>query len=77
MVASARTGPLDFAISSIRGMQDGGRKSRKGRGHRGGNVFQGSPLSANSMLLPPGLERSAALNHEWSMAKDLSNMVPN
>lgn len=44
--------------------------------HRGG-VFVGSPVSANAMLLPPGLERQAALNYEWSMAKDPSAFLPN
>ena len=81
MVASARTGPLDTAIAGIRGMQDGGlRKNRKQRKHtrkhRGGRSFEGSPLSSNSMLLPPGLEKQAALNYEWSMAKDPSAFAP-
>ena len=31
MVAAARTGPLDSAIGSIQGMQDGGRRRRKSR----------------------------------------------
>lgn len=80
MVASARTGPLDVAVTSIRGMQDGGRRRKKGkksrtRRHRGG-AFLGSPLSERSMLLPPGLERQAALNNEWAMAKDPSAFLP-
>lgn len=82
MVASARTGPLDSALASIQGMQDGGRrrkhktKSRKhSRKHRGG-AFSGSPLTEGSMLLPPGLEKQAALNHEWPMAKDPSAFLP-
>ena len=91
MVASARTGPLDASIAAIQGMQDGGKRKRKhsrkhsrkarkhsrkhSRKHRGG-AFQGSPLSANSMLLAPGLEKQAALNYEWSMAKDPSSFLP-
>jgi len=89
MVASARTGPLDSALASIQGMQDGGRrrrgKSRRGRKgkksrsrkHRGG-AFSGAPLTEGSMLLPPGLEKQAALNlnHEWSMVKDPSAFAP-
>jgi len=106
MVASARTGPLDTAISQIQGMQDGGRrrmnkrnhknsrknsrknshknKSRKNhknksRRHRGGSyntTLSGSPLSENSMLLPPGLEKQAALNYEWSAARDPNYWAP-
>lgn len=95
MVASARTGPLDAAIASIQGMQDGGRRRRRSsrnrssrknrnrssrstrnrRRHRGG-AFTGAPLSDSSMLLPPGLEKQAALNYEWSMAKDPSAFLP-
>ena len=91
MVASARTGPLDSAIAGIQGMQDGGKRkkhSRKSknsrmrkhsrkhsRKHRGG-AFEGSPVSANSMLLPSGLEKQAALNYEWSMAKDPRAFAP-
>jgi hypothetical protein len=103
MVASARTGPLDVAMSQIRGMQDGGRrkvnknkknknkskknknkknknKSRKNkqrRNHRGGsNSLTGSPLSENSMLLPSGLEKQAALNYDWSAARDPNYWAP-
>ena len=109
MVASARTGPLDTAIASIQGMQDGGRRmkhkhhTRKHKGgrkhgkkhskkasrkhgkkhskkasrksHRGGSLT-GSPLKADSMLLPSGMEKQAALNYEWSMAKDPSAFAP-
>ena len=86
MVASARTGPLDSAIASIQGMQDGGKRKshsrkhgrkhgRKSRSHKGGALV-GSPLSNDSMLLPPGLEKQAALNYEWSMAKDPSAFLP-
>jgi hypothetical protein len=103
MVASARTGPLDVAMSQIRGMQDGGRrkvnknkknknkskknkdkknknKSRKNkqrRNHRGGShSLTGSPLSENSMLLPSGLEKQAALNYDWSAARDPNYWAP-
>lgn len=86
MVASARTGPLDSAIAGIQGMQDGGRHGkrhgkrgntvRRTRKHRGGRSFDGAPLSATSMLLPPGLEKQAALNYEWSMAKDPRAFAP-
>ena len=91
MVASARTGPLDASMAAIQGMQDGGKRKRKSRKnkksrmrknsrkhsrkHRGG-AFEGSPVSANSMLLPSGLEKQAALNYEWSMAKDPSSFLP-
>ena len=84
LVASARTGALDAAIAATRGMQDGGRRSskrfslkkRKNLSKRGG-AFSGSPLSANSMLLPAGLEKQAALNSEWSLAKNPSSFAPN
>jgi len=96
MVAAARTGPLDSAISAIQGMQDGGRrrksrKSRKNRKsrktskkskksrrkHRGGSHgLGGAALSENSMLLPPGAERQAALSHEWGLAKDVNAFAP-
>jgi len=102
MIAAARTGPLDTAMSQIQGMQDGGRlrrrrshrrshsKARKGskrrsskmakrsRKHRGGShmTLSGSPLSDNSMLLPPGMDKQAALNYEWSMAKDPNAFAP-
>jgi hypothetical protein len=36
MIAATRTGPLDAAISQIQGMQDGGRRHRKGKKHKGG-----------------------------------------
>ena len=75
IIASARTGPLDQAISQIQGMQDGGRrKGRKNKTHKGGNM--GSPISENSMILPPGLEKQAALNYEWSAAKNPNFYAP-
>lgn len=79
LVASARTGNLDAAIAATRGMQDGGSKRSKRstkRSKRGG-AFTGSPLSADSMLLPAGLEKQAALNYEWSLAKNPSSFAPN
>ena len=92
MIPSARTGPLDTAIASIQGMQDGGRRHRRSnrrsrsnrkssrrnrRNRKHGGGLSGSPLSANSMLLPSGMEKQAALNYEWSMAKDPSAFAPN
>jgi hypothetical protein len=35
-----------------------------------------SEVGANPMLLPSGLEKQAALNYEWSMAKDPSAFLP-
>ena len=95
MVAAARTGPLDTAISQIQGMQDGGRrnkrtvrnknknkknknkKSCRQRKQGGGALLAtGSPVSADSMLLPSGLEKQAALNNEWSAARDPNYWAP-
>ena len=84
MVGSARTGPLDVAIAGAQRMQDGGKRrnrknrSRKNRSRkqRGGNHLTGAALNADSMLLPQGLERQAALNYEWSMAKNPSSFAP-
>lgn len=58
------------------------RRNRRNRSnrrrHSGGARLMMSPseLSANSMLLPSGLEKQAALNYEWSMAKDPSAFLP-
>lgn len=91
MIAATRTGPLDAAISQIQGMQDGGRRHRKGkkhsrkhrstrrsRKHRGGthSGALGSPLSDNSMLLPAGMDKQAALHNEWADAKNPNAFVP-
>jgi hypothetical protein len=96
MIAAARTGPLDTAISQIQGMQDGGRRSiksrknkkskskskqskkSKSRKHRGGAhmALGGSPLSENSMLLPSGLEKQAALNSDWDAARNPNYWAP-
>ena len=35
-----------------------------------------SEVGANPMLLPSGMEKQAALNYEWSMAKDPSAFLP-
>jgi len=82
MIASARTAPLDAAIVATRGMQDGGRRlkkrsTKKRSTKKRGGAFSGSPLSANPMLLPAGLEKQAALNYEWSLAKNPSSFTPN
>ena len=104
MIPAARTGPLDAAIASIQGMQDGGRRHRRNRSsrnrrnrissrrrrnrissrrrrnrrHSGGAELTLSPseVGANPMLLPSGMEKQAALNYEWSMAKDPSAFLP-
>jgi hypothetical protein len=84
MIAATRTGPLDAAISQIQGMQDGGRRrkgkkhSRRRRGHRGGahTAATGAALSESSMLLPAGMDKQAALNHEWADAKNPNAFVP-
>lgn len=93
MIAAARTGPLDVAMSQIRGMQDGGRlrrSHRKGRMTKkmrkmmrkmkqgGGSHMglSGSPISQDAMLLPAGMDKQAALNYEWSMAKDPNVFAP-
>ena len=90
MVAAARTGPLDVAIAQTRGMQDGGRRrrlrkgkksrghSRRRRVHRGGAYggATGSPLTANPMLLPSGLEKSAQLNSDWDAARNPNYWAP-
>lgn len=92
MVAAARTGPLDSALSQIQGMQDGGarrakRSKTRGRKHKrghsrrhrmrgGAHHFTGSPLSENSMLLPSGLEKSAGLNYDWDAARNPNYWAP-
>jgi hypothetical protein len=89
MIAAARTGPLDAAMSQIKGMQDGGRRRRGRKGSkkmrmtkkmrkmRGGAMeLSGSPISQDSMILPAGMDKQAALNYEWSMAKDPNAFAP-
>ena len=90
MIESARTGPLDVAMSQIQGMQDGGRRrrrkhrgkkgTRRHRKHRGGghslHHLNGSPVNADAMLLPAGLEKQAALNYDWSAARDPNYWAP-
>jgi len=89
MIAATRTGPLDAAIAQIQGMQDGGKRRRKGkkhsrkhksgrrsRKHRGGRHFVGASVSENPMLLPAGMDKAAALHNEWADAKDPNAFVP-
>jgi hypothetical protein len=56
------------------------KKNRSNRRNRrqygGGELFMGSPVTANSMLLDPGMEKQAALNYEWSLASDPSAFAP-
>ena len=57
----------------------GGRRSRKHyKKHRGGSHTSviGSPLSDNSMLLPAGMDKAAALHNEWADAKNPNAFVP-
>ena len=91
LITAARTAPLDTAMSQIKGMQDGGRR-RKGKKmrmtkkmrkmmrmmkHRGGYMeLSGSPITQDSMILPAGMDKQAALNYEWSMAKDPNAFAP-
>ena len=53
-------------------------KNRRNRKHRGGShmAFSGSPLSESSMLLPSGLEKQAALNHDWDAARNPNYWAP-
>lgn len=53
-------------------------RSKRSRKHRGGSHMglTGSPLAQNSMLLGPGMDKQAALNHEWSMVKDPNAFAP-
>ena len=53
------------------------KRNNKSRKHRGGSRgFMGASLNSDSMLLPPGSERQAALSHEWGLAKDPSSFAP-
>jgi len=98
MIAATRTGPLDAAISQIQGMQDGGRRRKGKKHHKGGKRTKkhsrkhkkhsrkhrggshtgaiGSPLSDNSMLLPAGMDKAAALHNDWADAKNPNAFVP-
>jgi hypothetical protein len=53
-------------------------KKRRSIKHRGGShyVLSPSPVDADPMLLPAGMEKQASLNYEWSMAKDPSAFLP-
>jgi hypothetical protein len=67
-----------------RSMKHRGKKNRSNKrnkrsySHRGGSHrgFSPSPVDANSMLLPAGMEKQASLNYEWSMAKNPSAFLP-
>ena len=76
MIAAARTGPLDVAMSQIQGMQDGGRRSHKKHRKTRGGSLAGASLSENPMLLPAGMDKQAALHNEWAMAKDPNAFAP-
>jgi hypothetical protein len=56
----------------------GKKMTKKMRKHRGGSHMglSGSPLSDTSMLLPAGMDKQAALNYEWSLAKDPNAFAP-
>jgi hypothetical protein len=52
-------------------------RNRSCRQNGGGELFRGAPVVTNSaMLLPPGLEKQAALNYEWSLASDPNSFAP-
>ena len=61
---------------SNRNRSNRNRKNRNRRQMGGGELFMGSPVSSNSMLLPSGMEKQAALNYEWSLASDPSAFAP-
>jgi len=52
--------------------------SRRRRNMRGGahGPYTGSPLTADSMLLPSGLEKSAQLNSDWDAARNPNYWAP-
>jgi hypothetical protein len=52
------------------------RSNRNRRQMGGGELFTGSCVNANTMLLPSGMEKQAALNYEWSLASDPSAFAP-
>ena len=58
----------------------GTRRHRKhrggGHGGHGGHYLGGSPVNADAMLLPAGLEKQAALNYDWSAARDPNYWAP-
>jgi hypothetical protein len=52
-------------------------RNRRNRNHHGGAMaFSGSPVSESSMLLPSGLEKQAALNHDWDAARNPNYWAP-
>jgi len=52
--------------------------TRRRRNMRGGahGPYTGSPLTADSMLLPSGLEKSAQLNNDWDAARNPNYWAP-
>lgn len=54
------------------------RSKKHSRRHRGGSHSgaAGASLSESSMLLPAGMDKQAALNHEWADAKNPNSFVP-
>ncbi len=78
MASIARVAPLDASMAEIKGMQDGGRRRRRGRkGSRKGRkasrktrrfrggAFLPAEVAANPMLLSSGAYKDAGLNPEW------------
>jgi hypothetical protein len=61
---------------SNRNRSNRNRSNRNRRQMGGGELFMGSPVSSNSMLLPSGMEKQAALNYEWSLASDPNAFAP-
>lgn len=63
---------------SRRSHSRGKKHSRRSRRHRGGahSGAAGAPVSDSSMLLPAGLDKQAALHHEWADAKNPNAFVP-
>ena len=54
------------------------RRSHSRRSHRGGahSGAVGASVSESSMLLPAGMDKQAALHHEWADAKNPNAFVP-
>jgi hypothetical protein len=52
------------------------RNRMRGGNHSFGHQLMGSSLSENSMLLPPGLEKSAGLNYDWDAARNPNYWAP-
>jgi hypothetical protein len=82
MIASARTGPLDTAMSQVQGMQDGGRRKRNTRSRKAKNTRRRrsqkggmTPVSAPTMLLPDGT-KGTGLHGDWAQAMNPNAMAP-